>query len=172
MCQSLLFREKSLQDQVSGFPNWRPAQEKIFPFSFINPVSEIAVEWHNRIVMIKLRNTNLGFYLAHEYENAYSSATRDQKQKIITRFRREQKSLLFAGGKLLDGESASRTVQREIREELNVQLNPFDIIYTYSAPAYGESDNVMMEQDCFFCDMKDDPMASSEIGDLDFFDSE
>lgn len=55
-----------------------------------------------------------------------------------------------------------------------MELNPDSIDYYahVSAPVYGESDNEMMEQDCFLCDLKDEPMASSEISDLAFFDSE
>jgi hypothetical protein len=42
--------------------------------------------------------------------------------------------------------------------------------YTHiTAPAYGEENGVIMEQDCFFLDRDIAPRASSEIGELKYF---
>ncbi len=96
-----------------------------------------------------------------------------RERKLLLAFSMNKKAYYLPGGKLLDGESARSALHREIREELNVELSP-DLMGFYahvSAPAYGEADNVMMEQDCFFCDLKKEPMACSEISDLAYFDS-
>ena len=65
-------------------------------------------------------------------------------------------------------------MRREIAEELNVELDRSDLVYYthISAPAFGEKEGVMMEQECFFVWKEIHPQASAEINELRFFSLE
>lgn len=44
-------------------------------------------------------------------------------------------------------------------------------LYTHiTAPAFGEQNDVVMEQDCFLYDLQEQPRPAAEIGDLRYFD--
>lgn len=75
------------------------------------------------------------------------------------------------GGKIDINETAAQALCREIEEELNVPLQETDLrYYTHiTAPAYGELNGTIMEQDCFFVNKTVEPIASAEIGDLRYF---
>jgi hypothetical protein len=63
-------------------------------------------------------------------------------------------------------------LQREIHEELNVVLNPDKLTYYchITAPAFGENANIIMEQDCFLYELKEDIHPSNEIEEIKYFD--
>ena len=75
------------------------------------------------------------------------------------------------GGKIDQGETATRALCREIGEEMNVAIDEHELhFHTHiTAPAYGEQDGVIMEQDCFFLHRNISPRPSAEIGELKFF---
>jgi hypothetical protein len=60
---------------------------------------------------------------------------------------------------------------REIAEEMNVIIEEHELKYYIhiSAPAYGEQNGVIMEQDCFFLHRNVTPQPSAEIGELRYF---
>ena len=60
---------------------------------------------------------------------------------------------------------------REIAEEMNVVIEEHELkYYTHiTAPAYGEANGIIMEQDCFFLHRNITPLASAEIGVLKYF---
>jgi len=78
------------------------------------------------------------------------------------------------GGKIDGNETAAQALCREIAEELNVALQESDLkYYTHiSAPAYGEMNGTIMEQDCFLVNKTVEPVASAEIGELRYFSLE
>ncbi len=75
------------------------------------------------------------------------------------------------GGKIDAGESAKQALCREIAEELNVSITENDLkYYTHiTAPAYGENNGAIMEQDCFFVNKEIEANPSAEIGDIRYF---
>lgn len=97
-----------------------------------------------------------------------------RNRKLLLAFSNNKQCYYLPGGKIDEGESAASALCREIAEELNIFAEVHDLeYYTHiTAPAYGEKNGVIMEQDCFFLQTEDEPEASSEIGDLKYFSLE
>ncbi|MBL1409294.1 NUDIX hydrolase [Sphingobacterium faecale] len=92
--------------------------------------------------------------------------------KLLLGYSRNKKAWYLLGGKVDQGENSLEALLREIAEETNLRLGP-DSLQFYchiSAPAYGESPHIVMEQDCFFCKLEEEIQASSEIDEIRFFD--
>jgi 8-oxo-dGTP pyrophosphatase MutT (NUDIX family) len=94
-----------------------------------------------------------------------------QNRKLLLAFRKNKRCFYLPGGKIDKGETAISALCREIAEELNINLNEIELqFYTHiSAPAYGELNGTIMEQDCFLIDKPVKPVAASEIGELKYF---
>ena len=94
-----------------------------------------------------------------------------QDRKLLLAYSRNKQCFYLPGGKIDNGETAPIALCREIAEELNIVLAEDDLkFYTHvSAPAYGEKNGVIMEQDCFIIDKRVIPIASAEIGEIKYF---
>jgi 8-oxo-dGTP pyrophosphatase MutT (NUDIX family) len=94
-----------------------------------------------------------------------------QNRKLLLAFSINKQCFYLPGGKIDDGETPARALCREIAEELNIILTENELeYYTHiSAPAYGEKDGVIMEQDCFIIKKPVNPVAAAEIGELKYF---
>lgn len=92
-------------------------------------------------------------------------------RKLLLAFSRNKQCYYLPGGKLDGTETSAEALCREIAEELDMQLQPSDLtFYTHiSAPAFGESNGMIMEQDCFLVRSAQDPRASAEIAELKYF---
>lgn len=94
-----------------------------------------------------------------------------RSRKLLLAFSRNKQCFYLPGGKIDPGETSTQALVREIREELGVELPPSALeFYTHiSAPAYGETAGMIMEQDCYLANMTIEPKASAEIGELRYF---
>jgi len=94
-------------------------------------------------------------------------------RKLLLAFSNNKQAFYLPGGKADQGESTENALRREVREELNVALDPEKVqFYTHiTAPAFGELDGIIMEQDCFLYDLHQQPTPSAEIGDLRYFNT-
>jgi 8-oxo-dGTP pyrophosphatase MutT (NUDIX family) len=94
-----------------------------------------------------------------------------QNRKLLLAFSINKQCFYLPGGKMDDGETPARALCREIAEELNITLSENELeYYTHiSAPAYGEKEGVIMEQDCFIIKKPVAPVAAAEIGALKYF---
>ena len=94
-----------------------------------------------------------------------------ENKKLLLAFSKNKHCFYLPGGKIDEGETAAEALCREIAEELNIYLQVDDLeFYTHiSAPAYGEKNGVIMEQDCFLAEKTEEPEASAEIGELRYF---
>jgi 8-oxo-dGTP pyrophosphatase MutT (NUDIX family) len=94
-----------------------------------------------------------------------------KERKLLLAFSINKACFYLPGGKIDTGETAEEGLCREIEEELNVQLHPRELSYYchITAPAYGETKGIIMEQDCFFINKIINPVAAAEIGDLKYF---
>jgi 8-oxo-dGTP pyrophosphatase MutT (NUDIX family) len=92
-------------------------------------------------------------------------------RKLLLAFSKNKACFYLPGGKIDQGESSKTALCREIREELGISLEEDDVeFYTHiSAPAFGEQNGVIMEQDCFFIHRPVTPVAAAEIGDIGYF---
>jgi len=97
-----------------------------------------------------------------------------QNRKLLLAYSNNKKCFYLPGGKIDQGETAAVALCREIKEELNIWLTEEDLAYYthISAPAYGEINGVIMEQDCFLLNKAVTPVASSEIGAIRYFSLE
>jgi 8-oxo-dGTP pyrophosphatase MutT (NUDIX family) len=95
-------------------------------------------------------------------------------RKLLLAFSNNKKAFYLPGGKTDKGETTEAALLREVSEELNVDLVPEKVrFYTHiTAPAFGEQDGIVMEQDCFLYDLDQQPRPAAEIGDLRYFDTQ
>ncbi|MFI5187696.1 MAG: NUDIX domain-containing protein [Chitinophagales bacterium] len=94
-----------------------------------------------------------------------------QNRKLLLAYSRNKQCFYLPGGKMNSGETAIKALCREIAEEMNVTVEERELKYHthISAPAYGEENGIIMEQDCFLLDRDISPQASAEIGELKYF---
>jgi 8-oxo-dGTP pyrophosphatase MutT (NUDIX family) len=97
-----------------------------------------------------------------------------RNRKLLLAYSKNKNCFYLPGGKIDIDESPEDALRREIAEELNVELDSNDLVYYthISAPAFGEKEGVMMEQECFFVWKEIHPHASAEINELRFFSLE
>ena len=94
-----------------------------------------------------------------------------QNRKLLLAYSRNKRCFYLPGGKIDEGETAASALCREISEEMNVIIDEHELKYHthVTAPAYGEENGIIMEQDCFFLNRDITPQASAEIGELKYF---
>ncbi|HTS45153.1 MAG TPA: NUDIX domain-containing protein [Puia sp.] len=95
-----------------------------------------------------------------------------KNRKLLLAFSKNKKAWYLPGGKVDHGETTIHALIREIKEELNIDMEPHELrFYTHiSAPAFGEKKNVLMEQDCFLYELKYLPRPAAEIESIRYFD--
>jgi 8-oxo-dGTP pyrophosphatase MutT (NUDIX family) len=97
-----------------------------------------------------------------------------KNRKLLLAYSKNKNCFYLPGGKVDKDETAAQALCREIEEELNVPLHENELkYYTHiSAPAYGELNGTIMEQECFLINKTVEPVASAEIGELKYFSME
>jgi len=92
-------------------------------------------------------------------------------RKLLLAYSKNKECFYLPGGKIDEGETAVKALCREIGEELRVSISESDLHYHthITAPAYGEENGIIMEQDCFFLYQQIIPQPSAEIGELKYF---
>lgn len=93
-------------------------------------------------------------------------------QKLLLAFSGNKKAWYLPGGKIDTGETSIDGIIREIKEELNLDLDREKLVFHshITAPAYGEDTHIQMEQDCFLYDLTEDIIPSNEIHEVAYFD--
>jgi len=94
-----------------------------------------------------------------------------ENKKLLLAYSNKKQCFYLPGGKIDAGEKAMQALCREVFEEMNVQVAATDLkFYTHiSAPAYGEKEGTIMEQDCFLLEQHIHPTASAEVAALKYF---
>lgn len=92
-------------------------------------------------------------------------------RKLLLAYSKNKNCFYLPGGKIDKDETSIEALRREIGEELNLALQQNELsYYTHiTAPAYGEMNGVIMEQDCFLLNKIVEPIAAAEIGELKYF---
>jgi 8-oxo-dGTP diphosphatase len=93
-----------------------------------------------------------------------------QGSKLLLVRVRQNEHWYLPGGKIGQHESAESALQRELTEELGIDLSPQSIHYLYSVvgPAYGHPGDV--ELICFSAQWAGDPRAHGEISEVQWLD--
>ncbi len=94
-----------------------------------------------------------------------------ENKKLLLAYSSKKECFYLPGGKIDTGETAAAALCREVFEEMNVQISEDQLqFYTHiTAPAYGETEGTIMEQDCFLLRQTISPTASAEVARLQFF---
>lgn len=97
-----------------------------------------------------------------------------QNKQLLLAFSRNKQAWYLPGGKIDKGETAIYGLIREIKEELNLAIDRSELSYYchISAPAYGENNNLIMEQDCYLYELRENINPSNEIEAVRFFSLE
>jgi 8-oxo-dGTP pyrophosphatase MutT (NUDIX family) len=94
-----------------------------------------------------------------------------ENRKLLLAYSRNKQCFYLPGGKIDAAETSATALCREIAEEMNVIIDEHELkYYTHiTAPAYGEENGIIMEQDCFLLERNIIPEPSSEISELKYF---
>ena len=94
-----------------------------------------------------------------------------KQEKLLLAFSSNKQAWYLPGGKIDNNETAIEALIREVKEELNIELEKSRLkFYTHiSAQAFGETTGVIMEQDCFLYELKETPRPSAEIKAIRYF---
>lgn len=94
-----------------------------------------------------------------------------KNKKLLLAFSKNKQCFYLPGGKIDAAETAKQALCREVKEELNAEITETALAYYthISAPAFGEADGMVMEQDCFLLLRDIQPQAAAEIGELRYF---
>ncbi|MFA6520378.1 MAG: NUDIX domain-containing protein [Candidatus Paceibacterota bacterium] len=94
-----------------------------------------------------------------------------QDRKVLVTRSHNKDTWYFAGGKREEGESDEQALVREIKEELNVDLDPVTILYygTFEAQAHGKPEGTIVKLKCYQAKYQGTLKPSNEIGAIDWF---
>lgn len=97
-----------------------------------------------------------------------------ENKKLLLAYSNNKQCFYLPGGKIDYNETAAAALCREVLEEMNVAIDESALqFYTHiTAPAYGEQEGIVMEQDCFLLNRLISPSASAEITSLKYFSLE
>jgi 8-oxo-dGTP pyrophosphatase MutT (NUDIX family) len=97
-----------------------------------------------------------------------------KQNKLLLAFSNNKKAWYLPGGKIDKTETVIEALSREIKEELNIELKEIELKYYVhiTAPAFGESNGIVMEQNCYLYELNEMPAPPAEINDIKYFDSD
>jgi 8-oxo-dGTP pyrophosphatase MutT (NUDIX family) len=94
-----------------------------------------------------------------------------QDRKVLVTLSKGKDVWYVPGGKREEGESDEQALEREVEEELKVDIDPRSIKYygVFEAPAHGKPAGTYVRMTCYTADYSGDVEPSSEIEKVDFF---
>ena len=96
-----------------------------------------------------------------------------KNDKLLLAYSNNKRAWYLPGGKIETNELPQQSLVREIWEELTLKID-VKLLKFYchiTAPAYGEEENLIMEQDCYLYELHENISPNNEIGAIKFFDS-
>jgi 8-oxo-dGTP diphosphatase len=86
-------------------------------------------------------------------------------KKVLSTLSYGKDTWYIPGGKRERGETDEQALIREVKEELNVDLNPDTVQYygTFEAQAHGKSEGTMVRMTCYTADFTGQIKANAEI---------
>jgi len=91
-----------------------------------------------------------------------------QNRTILSTRTKGKEVYYIPGGKWESGETDEQTLIREVKEELNIDIQPGSINYlkTFTAQSHGAKQGVLVKMTCYTASFKGSLKASSEIAEL------
>lgn len=96
-----------------------------------------------------------------------------KNDKLLLAYSNNKRAWYLPGGKIETDELPQQSLVREIWEELTLKID-VKLLKFYchiTAPAYGEDENLIMEQDCYLYELHENISSNNEIAAIKFFDS-
>ena len=95
-----------------------------------------------------------------------------RNRKVLETKSKGKDTWYIPGGKRDVGESDEQALIREIKEELNVDIDPTTIVYygTFTAQAHGKPEGTMVRMTCYQAKYSGELRSSAEIEHMDWFD--
>ena len=96
-----------------------------------------------------------------------------KNDKLLLAYSNNKRAWYLPGGKIETDELPQQSLVREIWEELTLKIDVKLLKYYchITAPAYGEEENLIMEQDCYLYELHENISPNNEIEAIKFFDS-
>ncbi len=91
-------------------------------------------------------------------------------RKLLMARKYNEPHFIMPGGRLKEGETPEQTLERELREELGIELVSAKFFKTYEAPHFRER-NKIVRMDTFFVEIRGEPKATAEIDEIEWIDS-
>lgn len=95
-----------------------------------------------------------------------------QDRKVLETKSRGKDIWYIPGGKREPGENDEQALVREIKEELNVDIDPTTIVYygTFEAQAHGKPEGTIVRMTCYQAKYRGQLTPSAEVELMDWFD--
>lgn len=92
-------------------------------------------------------------------------------KKVLVALSKGKDIWYVPGGKREPGESDQQALQREIKEELGVELDPDSVAYyhTFEAQAHGKPEGMLVRLTCYRGTLLNTPQPSAEIDQITYF---
>lgn len=93
-------------------------------------------------------------------------------RKVLETKSRGKDTWYIPGGKRDAGESDEQALIREVKEELNVDIDPATIVHygTFEAQAHGKPEGTMIRMACYQAKYSGELKPSAEVEFMDWFD--
>lgn len=91
---------------------------------------------------------------------------------MVVRDNKNEKVFILPGGKIEEGESDVECLEREVQEELSVNIKPGSakFLHAFLGPAHGK-DGVLLDIRLYQAEFIGEPKPTQEIVEIDYFDS-
>ncbi|MEX0881621.1 MAG: NUDIX domain-containing protein [Candidatus Saccharimonadales bacterium] len=91
---------------------------------------------------------------------------------MVVRDNKNEEVFILPGGKIEEGESDLECLEREVKEELSVDIKPGSakFIHAFLGPAHGK-DGTLLDVRLYQAEFTGEPTPTEEIVEIDYFDS-
>src|SRR3989344_6357206 len=92
-----------------------------------------------------------------------------ENKKLLMVRKYNEPHFIMPGGRIIEGETEENTLERELKEELNVKLLSMKFFRSWEAPHFRDK-NKIVKMDTYFVEIEGNPKATEEINELKWVD--